>query len=102
MKKQQEMVESFQMAHRGFIKNLDDSLDILDLKITEAKEGAAICTGTLCKAIEDSINNLSNYLYSISEPRWVSNTESKQLGRMRTRIHEMYGKFRSPSGAVMN
>jgi len=27
MKKQKEMVESFQMAHRDFIKNLDVTLD---------------------------------------------------------------------------
>jgi hypothetical protein len=100
MKKQKEMVESFQMAHRDFIKNLDVSLDILDHKINEAKEVDTICTGTLCKAIENSINDLSKYLYSISEPRWVSSTASKQLSVMRTRIHDMYYKYRSLSGAV--
>jgi hypothetical protein len=102
MKKQKEMVESFQMAHRGFIKNLDVSLDILDHKITEAKEVDTICTGTLCRAIENSINDLSNNLYSISEPRWVSNTESKQLSRMRTRLREMYYKYRGLSAVVIH
>ncbi len=100
MKKQKEMVESFQMTNRDFIKNLDVSLDILDHRISEAKEVDTNCTGTLCKAIENSINDLSNYLYSISEPRWGSNTESKQLSGMRTRIHDMYYKYRGVSGAA--
>lgn len=69
MKKQREMVESFQMAHVDFIKNFEVSLDILDHDIQEAKEIDSICTGTWCKAIENSIDELSNYLYSISEPR---------------------------------
>lgn len=100
MKKQKEMVESFQMAHRDFIKNLEVSLDILDHDISEAKEVDLVCTGTWCKAIENSIDELSNYLYSISEPRWVSDADSKQLHRMRTRIHDMYTKYRSLGDAV--
>ena len=100
MRKQKEMVESFQMAHHSFIKNLDASLDILDHDIDEAKEVDTICTGTWCKAIENSLDELSNYVYSISEPRWVSKTDSKQLHNMRIRIHDMYSKYRSLGGVA--
>lgn len=102
MRKQKEMVESFQMTHREFLRNLDASIDILDHDISEAKEVDTICTGSWCKAIENSIDELSNYLYSISEPRWVSNSDSKQLSRMRTRIHDMYTKYRAIGEAVIH
>lgn len=102
MRKQQEMVESFQMTHREFLRNLDASIDILDHDISEAKEVDTICTGSWCKAIENSIDELSNYLYSISEPRWVSNSDSKQLSRMRTRIHDMYTKYRAIGEAAIH
>jgi hypothetical protein len=95
MKKQREMVESFQMEHFDFIKNFEVSLDILDHDIQEAKEIDSICTGTWCNAIENSIDELSNYLYSISEPRWLADTDSQQLHRMRTRIHDLYTRYRS-------
>ena len=90
-----EKVESFQMTHRDFIRNLSASLEILDHDIREAKEIDTICTGTWCKAIENSIDELSNYLYSISEPRWVSTSDSRELYRLRVRIHDLYIKYRS-------
>lgn len=90
-----EKVESFQMTHRDFMRNLSASLDILDHDISEAKEIDTICTGTWCKAIENSIDELSNYLYSISEPRWVSTSDSRELYRLRVRIHDLYTKYSS-------
>jgi len=95
MKIQKHMIESFQLTHGNFMQNLNVSLDMLDHDISEAKEIDTICTGAWCKAIENSLDELSNYLYSISEPRWVSNTNSKQLSRMRIRVHDMYTKYRS-------
>lgn len=90
-----EKVESFQMTHGNFMRSLDASLSILDHDIREAKEIDTICTGSWCKAIENSIDELSNYLYSISEPRWVPASDSKELYRLRTRIHDLYAKYRS-------
>ena len=98
MKKQTDMVESFQMTHRDFMKNLNVSLDILDHEISEAQEVDAVCTGAWCKAIENSIDELANSLYSISEPRWVSGVDSIHLRRMRTKIHNMYTKYRTLGG----
>lgn len=98
MKKQQEMVESFQMEHSAFIRYLDQSIDILDHDINAAGEVDAICTGNWCKAIENSIDELANSLYSISEPRWLARDNSLNLSRMRTRIHDLYSKYRCVAG----
>lgn len=95
MRLHKEKVESFQLTHRDFMRNLETSLDILDHDISEAKEIDTICTGTWCKAIENSVDELSNYLYSISEPRWVSASDSRELHRLRIRIRDLYAKYRS-------
>lgn len=95
MKRQTEMVDSFQRTHRDFMKNLNVSLGKLDHDINEARRADARCTGAFCKTIESSIDELSKYIYSISEPRWVSNADSKQIRQMRTRLHDMYLRYRS-------
>ena len=102
MKKQTEMVESFQMSNSDFMKNLSVSLDILDHEISEAREVDAICTGALCKAIENNIDELEKSIYSISEPRWASNSDSKEISRLRTKLHELYTKYRSLGEDWMN
>ena len=99
MRKQQEMVESFQMAHRNFMENLKGSMDLLEHDINEAKQIDDICTGQWCVAIESSLDELSKYIYSISEPRWMSDQDSRKLREMRTRIHDIYAKYRSVKGA---
>jgi hypothetical protein len=95
MKTQKHMIESFQRTHGIFMQKLNESLDMLDHDISEAKEIDTICTGSWCKAIENSLDELSNYLYSISEPRWIPNSNSKQLSLMRIRLHDMYTKYRN-------
>ena len=102
MRKQKEMVESFQMGHRDFMRNLNMSMDILDRDISEAKEVDAICTGGWCKAIENSIDELANYVYSISEPRWTTRSDSEHIRSMRIRIHDLYTKYRSLGGVSIH
>jgi hypothetical protein len=102
MRKQKEMVEAFQLGHRDFMRNLHTSLDILDRDISEAKEVDTICTGEWCKAVEISIDELANYVYSLSEPRWASKKDSQNIRRMRTRIHDLYLKYRSVGGTSVH
>ncbi len=97
MRIHKEKVESFQLTHQDFMRNLDESLNILDHDISEAKEIDTICTGSWCKAIENSIDELANSLYSISEPRWASDYDSRDFYRLRNRIHDLYIKYRSLS-----
>lgn len=95
MKQQKEMVDSFLMNHREFMTNLDKSFDLIEHDLDEAQELDAICAGPWCKAIESSIDELAMYVYSISEPRWVTEADSKKLSSMRRRIHDLYSKYRS-------
>ena len=97
MKQQKEMVESFQMAHREFMKGLDNSFRIIERDLNKAADFDARCTGEWCATIEGTIDELAKYVYSISEPRWLSAQDSEVIHDMRLRIHDIYAKFRGVS-----
>ncbi len=102
MRKQKEMVESFQVSHRDFIRNLTDSMALLEHDIVEAQEINEICTSEWCIAIERSFDDLAKDIYSISEPRWVSSEKSGQLRGMRKRLHELYEQYKGVQSTAVH
>jgi hypothetical protein len=94
MKKQKEMVESFAMAHHDFMNNLDKSFLILERDLNGVADFDTQCTGEWCMKMESSIDELAKAIYSISEPRWVSDKDSKMIHKMRIRVHDIYAKFK--------
>ena len=87
------MVESFEMTHRAFIKNLLDSLTQLEEDIEAFREIDSVCTGEWCRAIEFSLDDLAKDLYSISEPRWLADDYSRTLRNSRRRLHDLYARY---------
>jgi len=97
MKRQKEMVESFLMAHREFMTNLDSSIGIIENDLKEVADFDTKCTGEWCTAMETSIDEMAKFIYSISEPRWLTDADSQTLHNMRRRIHDIYAKFKGLS-----
>jgi len=95
MKRQDEMVDSFLVAHREFMANLENSLTLIEEELNEAAEMEEICTGEWCSATEDSLDELAKFIYSISEPRWIPDEDSKTLKDLRHKIHDLYAKYKS-------
>lgn len=85
-------MESFQMAHREYMKNLTLCLDKIEREFEESREIDDVCEGEWCRAIELSLDEFAKELYSISEPRWVSDDYSRTLRNMRRRVHDLYAK----------
>jgi hypothetical protein len=100
MKKQQDKVDSFHLQHMSFMTGLNAALDSLNHDISEAKEIDSICTNEWCLAIEKDIDDLANIIYSISEPRWSCSGHSKKIRGLRTRLHDLYAKYRGATGSV--
>jgi predicted lipase len=94
MNTQKRMTESFQMTHRGFVKNLIEGLSRLEQDIEASREIDTVCTGEWCRAIEFSLDELAKDLYSISEPRWMADDFSRTLRNSRRRLHDLYAKYR--------
>ena len=94
MEKQTKMVESFQAMHQEFIANLEESLVLLEENINEAAEIGEGCTDEWCNATEDILDEVAKFVFSISEPRWVADDESKTLKNLRRRVHDLYAKWK--------
>lgn len=88
---QKEVIEGW----RVFINNMEKGLDMLEEDIDEAAKMADACTLEWCQAVEHVIDELSNSLYSISEPSWSSDKDSKKIKELRKRLHDLYARYKS-------
>ncbi len=94
MEQQKKMEESFLKTHRDFITNLTASIDVLSKDISEAKEMQRVCTDEWCQATESYLDELAKMVYSISEPRWLTAKDSERIRELRTRIHDLYLRYK--------
>ncbi|GAB6191602.1 hypothetical protein [Desulfocastanea catecholica] len=94
MEQQKRMEESFLRTHRDFIANLTASLDVIGKDINEAKEMQSMCTDEWCQATESYLDELAKMIYSISEPRWLSDEDSDRIRQLRKRIHDLYAQYK--------
>ncbi len=95
MQRQKQMEESFLKAHREFMDNLGESIELLEQDIEETAEMEKICTDEWCQATETNLDELSKLVYSISEPRWLTSEDSKFISGLRRRVHDLYAQYRS-------
>jgi hypothetical protein len=89
-----EQQTQFVEAWRTFVNAMEQSLDMLDKDIDEATEMAGICTDEWCEATEHVIDELSNALFSISEPRWSMPEDSEKLKKLKRRVHDLYANYK--------
>ena len=87
---QQEMAD----AWLTYMQALEKSLDIIEKDIEEAKEMAGVCTQEWCNATEHIFDELGNALFSISEPRWSSDEDSKRIKLLKRRLYDIYVNYR--------
>ena len=92
---QSEVVESW----RTYLNNLENSLDMLEKGLDEASEMREVCTSEWCVATEHVLDELSNSVFSISEPRWAPEADSKKLKGLKRRVHDLYAKYKATTGS---
>lgn len=95
MERQKKMEESFLITHREFVKNLSDSIKILQDDINETAEMERICTDEWCRATESTLDEIAKMVFSISEPRWCSADDSRRIVDLRHQVHDLYAKYKS-------
>jgi len=87
-------------AWRTYTAALENSLEKLEQDINEASEMSDSCTGEWCAATEHVIDELGNALFSISEPRWSDESDSKKIKTLKRRLHDLYSKYKGVSGSL--
>lgn len=77
-----------------YLDALEKSLNTLERDIEEAAQMTGVCTDEWCAATEHVIDELSNSLFSISEPRWSNEEDSERIKRLKRRVHDLYANYR--------
>ena len=90
--------ESIVQSWRELITNMEKSLDMLEQDIQEASEMSSMCTSEWCEATEHVIDELANSLFSISEPRWASEADSRKIKELKAKVHDLYAQYKAASG----
>lgn len=89
-----EMQQEYVNAWRTYLDALEQALDRLDADIREASEMAGTCTDEWCEATQHVIDELSNALFSISEPRWSDQEDSTRIKALKRRVYDLYADYR--------
>ena len=80
---------------RQLLCSMKEAVDSLEKGIAEASEMREVCTDEWCVATEHVIDELSNALFSISEPRWTNDEDSRRLKELKWKMHELYARYKS-------
>ena len=86
--------ESVIQNWRQFMDNMEKSLDLVEDQLDQAAEMTEICTSEWCEATEHVLDDLGNWLFSISEPRGSSQEDSQRIRRLKKRLHDLYAKYK--------
>jgi hypothetical protein len=84
---------------KGFVNNLEKSLDLLEKEIDFTSRMQDACTAEWCQLTEQTFDEISNALFSISEPSWASDEDSKKLKALRRKVHDVYAKYKAAAGS---
>jgi outer membrane murein-binding lipoprotein Lpp len=92
-----ELQQEYVGAWRTYVKGLDKAIAKLEKDIQEASQMADACTSEWCQATEHVVEELSNALFSISEPRWANNEDSAKIKELKRKVHDLYADCRAVS-----
>lgn len=51
------------------------------------------CTDKLRETTEEVIEELSKAIFSVSEPRWITQEDAKQIKSLKRRVKDLYAKY---------
>ena len=80
---------------KAFVDNLEKTIDLLEKEIDFTSKMVNACTLEWCSATEYAFDEISNSLFSISEPSWASDEDSKKLKTLKRKVHDLYAMYKS-------
>jgi hypothetical protein len=87
-------------AWETYLNALENSLNILERDIEEAKNMAGVCTDEWCEATKHVFDEIGNALFSISEPRWSTPEDSQRIKTLKRRLYDLYVNYKGVYASV--
>jgi len=82
-------------AWSAYMSALESSINTLEEDINEAADMSDRCTAEWCEATEHVIDEINDALFMISEPRWSSDEDSRRIKNLKSRVRELYVKYKA-------
>ena len=81
-------------AWGAYMTALETSIRDLEKDIEEAADMSHRCTAEWCEATEHVIDEINDALFTISEPRWASEEDSKRIKALKRRVRDLYVQYK--------
>jgi hypothetical protein len=91
MKVKQSLDESW----KAYLYGLERSLKLIEEGIDEGEEMTHICTDEWCEATEHYLDYIAHGLFTIHEPEYASDEDSKKIKDLKKRLHDIYARYKS-------
>lgn len=99
MKMPDEIVRGrFYEGWASFMESLEESVTTLEKEIDFTSKMVNACTLEWCEATERALDDISNSLFSISEPSWLPEEDSRKLKELKRKVHDIYAKYKAAAG----
>ncbi|MCF8105054.1 MAG: hypothetical protein K9K64_06200 [Desulfohalobiaceae bacterium] len=89
------IADNMDSGWREYLTSLESSLNQLEKDIEEASQMSDACTSEWCTATEHVIDELSNALFTIHEPSFATDQDTKKLKGLKKKVHELYAKYKT-------
>ncbi len=83
---------------KAFVENLERSLDLIEKEIDFTSKMVDACTLEWCQTTEQALDEISNSLFTISEPSLASSEDSRKLKALKKKVHDVYAKHKAVVG----
>ncbi|MEJ2023659.1 MAG: hypothetical protein P8Y00_01310 [Deltaproteobacteria bacterium] len=90
-----EFQENIVKSWRSYVGEMETLLSTLEENIEEASQMSSICTSEWCEATEHVIDELSNSLFSISEPRGTTQEDSRKIKELKKKVYDLYANYKA-------
>lgn len=90
--------KGFYEGWSSFVKSLEESVASLEKEIDFTGKMVNACTLEWCEATERALDDISNSLFSISEPSWLPKEDSRKLKELKRKVHDIYAKYKAAAG----
>ena len=85
--------DNYTQAWHAWMEGVEETLEEVDQRLGQAREVQEICTDEWCEATDTLLDDLHHVLFSISEPKWTSEEDSRKIRELRTRVRKLYERF---------
>lgn len=82
-------------AWHSYMQNLFASMQKMEQAVNEAAGMPMDCTESWCANARALLDDLNHQIFSIHEPKWSTDEDSKRIKEMKRKVYDIYARLAS-------